>query len=112
MTDSPKAPANAPSSGGVLPSAASLANLRPWRPGQSGNPRGRPPALRLTLREQLLILEALSRAADETVRQRAIEAFRACITNPRTSLKALELVARLNGELGTSAGARRRSSRR
>ena len=110
--DSPRAPVNALSSGRVLPSAASLANLRPWRPGQSGNPRGRPRGPRFTLSEQHVILEALSQAADETVRQRAIEAFRACITNPRTILKALELVARLNGELGTSAGARRRSSRR
>jgi hypothetical protein len=110
--ESPRTPVNALSSGRVLPSAASLANLRPWRPGQSGNPRGRRRAPRLTLREQLLILEALSRAADETVRQRAIEAFRACVTNPRTVLKAIELLARLNGELGTSVGARRRSSRR
>ena len=109
--ESPRAPVNALSSGRVPPSAASLANLRPWRPGQSGNPRGRPRAPRFTLREQHVILEALSQAADETVRPRAIEAFRACVTNPRTVLKAIELVARLNGELGTS-GARGRSSRR
>jgi hypothetical protein len=66
----------------------------------SGNPRGRPRASRFTQREQHLILEALSQAADETTRQRAIEALRVCVTNPRTVLKALELAARLNGELG------------
>jgi hypothetical protein len=50
-----------------------------------------------------VILEALSQAVDETTRQRAIEALRVCLTNPRTVTKALELAARLNGELGTKS---------
>src|SRR4029450_11102509 len=42
-----------------MPKAASLRNLRPWKPGQSGNPNGRPRAPRFTERDQHAILTAL-----------------------------------------------------
>ena len=38
-----------------MPKAASLKNLRPWKPGQSGNPNGRPRAPRFTERDQHVI---------------------------------------------------------
>src|SRR5439155_22106060 len=37
----------------LMPNPASLRNLRPWRPGQSGNPKGRPTAPRFTERDSM-----------------------------------------------------------
>jgi len=34
----------------LMPKAASLRNLRPWKPGQSGNPNGRPRASKTSTR--------------------------------------------------------------
>src|SRR5438093_4593560 len=82
-----------------MPKAASLRNLRPWKPGQSGNPNGRPRAPRFTERDQHAILTALGGAFGEGTHGAAINAMQAVLTNPRTVLKALELLARLNGEL-------------
>lgn len=82
-----------------MPKAASLRNLRPWKPGQSGNPNGRPRAPRFTARDQHAILTALAGAFGEGTQRDSINAMRAVLTNPRTVLKALELYARLNGEL-------------
>ena len=82
-----------------MPKAASLRNLRPWKPGQSGNPHGRPRAPRFTERDQHAILTALAAAFDEGAQRDSIKAMRAVLNNPRTILKALELCARLNGEL-------------
>jgi hypothetical protein len=82
-----------------MPKAASLRNLRPWKPGQSGNPNGRPRAPRFTERDQHAILTALAGALGEGTQGTAIKAMQAVLTNPRTVLKALELCARLNGEL-------------
>jgi hypothetical protein len=82
-----------------MPNPASLRNLRPWRPGQSGNPKGRPRAPRFTERDWHVILAALAGVFDETTRRAAIKVFRAALTTPRTALKALEFAARLNGEL-------------
>ena len=82
-----------------MPTAASLRNLRPWKPGQSGNPNGRPRAPRFTERDQHAILTALAGALGEGTQLAAIKAMQAVLTNPRTVLKALELWARLNGEL-------------
>jgi hypothetical protein len=51
--------ADTPRAGGTAPAAPTTGrrhpNLRPWRPGQSGNPKGRPPApdLRATLYDAL-----------------------------------------------------------
>jgi hypothetical protein len=45
-----------------MPKAASLRNLRPWKPGQSGNPNARPRAPRFTERDQHVILTALAGA--------------------------------------------------
>jgi Family of unknown function (DUF5681) len=79
--------------------AASLRNLRPWKPGQSGNPNGRPKAPRFTERDQQAILTALAGALGEGAQRDAIKAMQTVLTNPGTILKALELCARLNGEL-------------
>src|SRR5262245_19937097 len=85
-----------------MPKAASLGNLRPWKPGQSGNPNGRPRAPKFSERDQHAILTALAGALGDGAQRAAIEAMRAVLTNPRTVLKALELGAKLNGELDSS----------
>jgi hypothetical protein len=82
-----------------MPKAASLRNLRPWKPGQSGNPNGRPRAPRFTERDQHAILTTLAGALGEGAQRDSIKAMQAVLTNPRTVLTALELCARLNGEL-------------
>jgi Family of unknown function (DUF5681) len=73
-----------------MPPAASLRNLRPWKPGQSGNPKGRPRAPRFSERDQHAILIALVGALGEGRQQAAIKAMEAVLANPRTVLKALE----------------------
>ena len=85
-----------------MPNAASLRNLRPWKPGQSGNPNGRPRAPKFSERDQHAILAALAGALGEDARRAAINAMRAALTNARTVVKALELGAKLNGELDSS----------
>jgi hypothetical protein len=82
-----------------MPKTASLRNLRPWKPGQSGNPNGRSKAPRFTERDQHAILTALAGAFGEGTQRAAIKAMQAVLTNPRMVLKALELCARLNGKL-------------
>src|SRR5262245_44353487 len=73
-----------------MPNAASLRNLRPWKPGQSGNPKGRPRSPRFTEREQHAMLAALAGALGDSAQRDAIKAIRVALTNPRTVLKALE----------------------
>jgi len=85
-----------------MPKAASFRNLRPWKPGESGNPRGRPRAPRFSERDQHAILTALAGALGESSQRAAIKTMQAVLTNSQKVLKALELCARLNGELGTS----------
>src|SRR6185436_15301725 len=85
-----------------MPKAASLRNLRPWKPGQSGNPKGRPRAPRFSERDQHAILTALAGALGKGDQRAAITAMQAALTNRRTVLKALELCAKVNGELGSS----------
>ena len=85
-----------------MPSAASLKNLRPWKPGQSGNPKGRPRAPRFSERDQHAILTALAGALGKGDQRDSIKAMQAALTNRRTVLQALELCARVNGELGSS----------
>jgi hypothetical protein len=67
--------------------------------GQSGNHNGRPMAPRFTARDQHAVLTALAGAFGEGTQRAAITAMQAVLSNPRTVLKALELCARLNGEL-------------
>ena len=85
-----------------MPKAASLRNLRSWKLGQSGNPNGRPRAPRFTERDQHAILTALAGAFGNGTQRASISAMQAVLTNPRTVLKALELLARLNGELDSA----------
>jgi hypothetical protein len=65
-----------------MPKAASLKNLRPWKPGQSGNPNGRPRAPRFTERDQHAILSALAGAFGEGAQRAAINAMQAVLTKP------------------------------
>jgi len=81
-----------------MPNAASLRNLRPWKPGRSGNPNGRPRAPRFSERDQHAILTALAGTLGEVSQRAAINAMQAALSNRRTVLKALELCARVNGE--------------
>jgi hypothetical protein len=53
-------------------------------------------------RDQHAILTALAGAFGEGTQRAAINAMQAVMTNPRTVLKALELCARLNGELDSA----------
>jgi hypothetical protein len=56
-------------------------------------------APRFTERDQHVIVAALAGLFDEATRPGAIKVLRAALTTPRTALRALELTARLNGEL-------------
>src|SRR4029434_5071369 len=85
-----------------MPNAASLRNLQPWKPGQSGNPNGRPRAPRFTERDQHAILTAVAGALGEGAQRASIKTMQAVLSNPRTVLKALEFCARLNGELDSA----------
>jgi uncharacterized protein DUF5681 len=95
-----------------MPKADSLKNLRPWKPGQSGNPTGRPRAPRFTERERHVILLALAETFDKNTRRAAQKAVGAALTNPRTVLKALEFIAWFNGELDNRRSSRRAPARR
>ena len=107
-----------------MPKAASLRNLRPWKPGQSGNPNGRPRAPRFTERDQHAILTALAGAFGEGTQGTAIKAMQAVLTNPRAVLKALEPMSWTRsmgaccrasapiGQRGASALVRGRAARR
>jgi len=64
-----------------MPKAESLRNLRPWKPGQSGNPNGGPRAPKFSERDQLAILAALAGGLGEDARRAAIKAMRAALTN-------------------------------
>ena len=59
----------------LVPTAASLRNLRPWKPGQSGNPNGRPKAPRFTERDQHAILTALAGALRKGAQRDSIKAM-------------------------------------
>src|SRR5262245_16713449 len=87
-----------------MPNAASLRNLRPWSPGQSGNPKGRTRAPRFTERDQHVILAALAGAFGDGTQRAAVTALRAVLTTPRTVLEAMEFNGKLTGELGQSRG--------
>jgi Family of unknown function (DUF5681) len=80
-------------------SPASLKNLKPWRPGQSGNPKGRPRAPKFSEADRHEILVGLAAVWDEPTHRAAIKRLGAALTTPQTVLKALELAARINGEL-------------
>ena len=84
-----------------MPKAASLRNLRSWKPGQSGNPKGRPKAPRFSERDQIAILTALAGTLGDGSQQAAIKAMRATLTNPpngpqgRGALREVERGTRL-----------------
>ena len=76
-----------------------------YGPGNQVNPATRTGARGLqpfTEREQHAILTALAGILGEETQQTAIKAVQAVLANSRTVLRALELGARLNGELDSS----------
>jgi hypothetical protein len=79
--------------------AASLRNLKPWRPGQSGNLNVRPRSPRVTAADQQAIVAALSRTLTGQRSAPLSGNFRRRWASSRTALKALRLCARLNVEL-------------
>ena len=92
-----------------MPKAASLRNLRPWSPGQSGNPKGRPRAPRFTEREQHEMRAALAGILGGRTQREAVKAMGAVLTNPRTALQALKFCGQVTGELAAGPGRRRRT---
>jgi len=71
-----------------MPSPASLKNLKPWRPGQSGNPKSRPGAPKFTEADRHEIVVALAAVFDEPTQRAAIKRLRAALTTPRTVPKS------------------------
>ena len=74
-----------------------------FKPGQSGNPGGRPkgsPTLAFAIRA--LVAEAL---ADEATRASALAQFKALLTSRKSVLAALEFAAKINREIGAGIGA-------
>src|SRR5437016_6067566 len=65
-----------------MPKAASLRNLRPWKPGQSGNPNGRPRAPRFTERDQHAILTAPAGSLGEGAQRDSIKAMQGRVDPP------------------------------
>jgi hypothetical protein len=89
----------APGSGvaaGISGKNSGRANLKPFRPGESGNRAGRP---RGTAEVRRLVLEALKKN-----RKAAYEAFVRRLTNVKTCQEALEFAAKLDGEFSKDAG--------
>lgn len=74
---------------------------RPFPPGQSGNPKGRPPGIKDRLPRGFVARLVL--ATLEANEAAACEAFRRMLTNPRQVRDALELAGRLNKEIGAAA---------
>jgi hypothetical protein len=74
---------------------------RPFPPGVSGNPKGRPPGVKEEAARGLvrrLVLEAVQEG------QAAVRAtLRRMLKDPRTAVHVLELAAKLNGEIGREA---------
>jgi hypothetical protein len=89
-----------------MPSPTSLKNLRPWKPGQSGNPKGRPRAPQFTEADRHEIAVPLAAVFDQRTQRAAIKRLWAALTTPPTVLKAVELAARMNGELGSRSASR------
>jgi len=66
-----------------------------FQPGQSGNPGGRPFGLK-----PFSVLRVIADAlADEPTGKAALAAYKVAVADPKTVLAALELAARLNGEI-------------
>jgi len=76
---------------------------RPFPPGQSGNPGGRPKGTK-TFSVLRIIAEALSNPATQA---EAIRQLREALTHRKTVLAALEFAARVNKEVGLRADGRR-----
>ena len=94
-----KNPLPAPSA--LVPVAsASVPAVRPrsphlFKPGQSGNPGGRPKGLK-TYRFARLFFEAINKPTEEET----IKALRACFRSPKRVLEALTTAGRFTKEIG------------
>jgi hypothetical protein len=90
-----------------MPNPRSLANLKPWAPGESGNLRGRPPRAQMITNELRKLLEQPANAMELEVLQprgNYIEAIArnllriAAFGNPRHALTAASIILdRLEG---------------
>jgi hypothetical protein len=73
---------------------------RPFKPGQSGNPGGRPKGSKTyAIRE--LVAQALT---DPDTREAAIAEFRRALTRSETVIPAMEFAAKVNREIGPGGG--------
>jgi hypothetical protein len=91
MGTGPSRPGNRRGTGGTLPPEETR-----FKPGSSGNYAGRPAGDGLVRK---LILEAFRQS-----RTKALEAIRRRLENPKYVQDVLELLARLDGELGKASG--------
>jgi len=73
---------------------------RPFKPGQSGNPGGRPKGAKTyAIRE--LVAQAL---ADPATRAAAIAEFSKALTRSKSVISAMEFAAKVNREIGAGSG--------
>ena len=89
-----------PTPGALVPAASAPAPVRPrsphlFKPGQSGNPGGRPKGLK-TYRFARLFFEAINKPTEEET----IKALRACFRSPKRVLEALTTAGRFTKEIG------------
>lgn len=71
---------------------------RPFHPGQSGNPGGRPKGTK-TYSVRSLVADAL----DDPTREAAILKFREVVATPERCVPTLEFAARVNKEIGVGS---------
>lgn len=70
-----------------------------WKPGQSGNPKGRPPGI-VETKPRGLMRQLFDDALDANTRQRTVQTLQDVLTDRRRVIDALTLGARLTREIG------------
>jgi hypothetical protein len=86
-----------------MASAASLKNLKAVETGSVGKSQRSAEGSETHRDDRHEILVALAAVFDQATQRAAIKRLRAALTTPRTVLKAVELAARINGELGSTS---------